>query len=1566
MNLKVFREEAKLVLAFVMAFALFSGGVGNEGFSVLAEDKPIASYSKNQDDSEVETDTTAPDAKAYIKFISDTVGANDTNRGAAAEGKWSSNIFEMANDAWNKIWGKKEVKFEVYVRDVMSGIGSITMSYNGETIPAENLRLVAGLKAFTEGAANAADADSNETGYTVYEGFITTKDDVLAIQNFQIDSLTDVAGNTVSKKVVLGNAENIDMICLDAVAPNLISVQIDGVDVVTEEKYFYNGTQQIVLTIEERFFGEETNPDYPDVFLGSRVGSSGEFEKAAAEIPDDLADTKGWNYIADTNKWQKTITLPASDKEMEYQVTMEAYQDPAGNLLTGVQGVDKSTGSFQSKTFVIDHVPPQLLDYSVSKSTVCNVDGIPVYKNDTQNDDLTVKFTIDDNAAYYKAENLVVNVYKDAESEPILTMCGTDEVLKPSVSGRNHEYEFTFDGGDEPENEFYIEITYKDAAGNNMIGKGDSLECTVGSYKSDSYMIDHIAPIFYIEYSDAARIVKDGVDGEGKKPLADHIAYYNSDIKVICTFDEKYANSLEHYELMITKDGKPLDAADQKVKWTKPENGNPVHELKFTIAADTQNHTTDGNYQIVIKYRDCAENFMAANNEEVQKLLEDGVYKSPVLVIDTTAPEVTTSYTAQAAQLYGGRDYFNIHTGFHITVADRNIRYGELKAELDKFTAKDMNGSDIDTTIEEQLKQYKETDVWCVDGNTANTFLKVELALTEDANYDIPVDFTDLAGNKAIVNGSTAEYTEFATIDTEQPTLELSYSITDSANYLEWGYLFAKKKMTVTVNAADATAGIQMIKFCIVDEEGKEIVKTKSFEPSGKDTYLVEIPLKKGDFKGSIFAEIFDYSTNKADKMRGHIIESASKHSATGRAEITTITSPSRTVNGVDFYNSDVKFKLLLEDTYSGLGSWRYVGGNTLKDKADYKSDAGTDLSKEPTMGIVYKMDRTLTLDAQKNNENEILVKAGFIDNAGHQLSVEEEYNIDVSKPIITVEYDLNNPAHGKYYKETRTATVKIRERNFDPADVQFLFTSTDGPRPEISGWIYSGTGDDTIHTCTVVFSQDSDYTFTVKFMDMAGNAADYNRVDEFTIDKTVPVANITYDNNSCLNEYYYDTARTATIDILEHNFDPAASDIMVTADGSTTGVPHISKWTSNGDHNIAKITFSKDAEYTFDIAGVDLALNELDDYTQDYFVVDQTAPTLEIFDIEHMSANNGVVRPGIRYFDTNYDEDGTRILMTGYHNGVVEMTGTRKLEANGFQLKLNDFAYIQQMDDLYTMHAAVYDLAGNSSEETVMFSVNRFGSVYTFDEATDAFIGDNGKYYTNKEQQLVITETNVDTLEFREITCNLNGKLTTLKEGVDYTVRLDGNETTWKRYTYIIKDENFAEEGTYILTIYSEDRAANTSDNHTKGKKIEFVVDKTNPSVLISGVENEGQYRTNNQEMTIDIEDNIKLSQAVVTIDGVEKIYDAASLSENDGKLVLNISSANHWQEIRIVVTDAAGNVEILEDIQVLVTANILVQFFMNKPVFYGISAAVAALAAGLLYLHKKLRIYLFNSSSS
>ena len=89
---------------------------------------------------------------------------------------------------------------------------------------------------------------------------------------------------------------------------------------------------------------------------------------------------------------------------------------------------------------------------------------------------------------------------------------------------------------------------------------------------------------------------------------------------------------------------------------------------------------------------------------------------------------------------------------------------------------------------------------------------------------------------------------------------------------------------------------------------------------------------------------------------------------------------------------------------------------------------------------------------------------------------------------------------------------------------------------------------------------------------------------------------------------------------------------------------------------------------------------------------MDLTVPEIEFFDIWDHSANSGVVAPGIRYHDRNYDIKGIELELTGYQNGSVKMKYSQNEIQQGMELKLEDFAHLPEMDDLYILKAVVYD----------------------------------------------------------------------------------------------------------------------------------------------------------------------------------------------------------------------------------------------------------------------------------
>ena len=89
----------------------------------------------------------------------------------------------------------------------------------------------------------------------------------------------------------------------------------------------------------------------------------------------------------------------------------------------------------------------------------------------------------------------------------------------------------------------------------------------------------------------------------------------------------------------------------------------------------------------------------------------------------------------------------------------------------------------------------------------------------------------------------------------------------------------------------------------------------------------------------------------------------------------------------------------------------------------------------------------------------------------------------------------------------------------------------------------FTKTGDDT-WSCTISFTEDGDYVLSgVQVSDIIGRTGTAAG-DTFTIDKTAPTMQVTFDNNNVSNGMYYNEARTATITVTEHNFDPSLVNI--------------------------------------------------------------------------------------------------------------------------------------------------------------------------------------------------------------------------------------------------------------------------------------------------------------------------------------------------------------------------------------------------------------------------------------
>ena len=939
------------------------------------------------------------------------------------------------------------------------------------------------------------------------------------------------------------------------------------------------------------------------------------------------------------------------------------------------------------------------------------------------------------------------------------------------------------------------------------------------------------------------------------------------------------------------------------------------------------------------------------------KLTNETQVEVKSFVVDTEAPvlkELTFSYYDEGSGQWVPYDpakpvsatvqvsmvikehYFKKSDTFEDGQIDFEIR-ADKTAEKDTTDYQEIYGTDVNTKWGNNI----------VNGIPVEDEWRLTLTFGNDAVYSLDFAYSDLSG-KTLAETVSQTFT----VDKTQPegTIfidERSVSVWDTAWKILSFDIFKNDTYNIGLTSEDRTSGVESTAYykthdqisgkALMDLDEDEWIKSTSFSVSPNEQFVVygRVIDRAGNVR-------YLYPTNGAvaDDTKPEI----------------TITNLSTSRN--DIFRDDVTLHIDVTDptngnTYSGIKLLEY----TVRATGNVTANDTYNILSEPNYPVQSRQSWSgnITIPADKYNSNDVTVSVHVVDFSGNELVKEIQLSIDNTDPTIQVTYDLNSPLNERYYNATRTATVTVTERNFDESAVRFNITNTDGTMPSISGWSHSAdsdVSDNATHTCYVTFAADGDYTLTLNTTDLAGRDSHYTQVDDFTIDQTDPTIRVSYDNNTDAENGYFNAERTATITVTEHNFNAAEVNAAITARLQGTGVsaPGLGSWSTRGDVHTASVRFSADADYTFDVDYTDLAGNAAADYQGDTFTIDQTVPEVEFFDIVDKSANKDLVAPGVSYSDINYSESGVKITLKGAkpEHDEKELTGTRTGIANGESIKMDDFARTKENDDLYTLTAAITDKAGNVTEQSVTFSVNRFGSVYVFSDDTEKLLDD---YYAKEEQDLVVTEINVDTLVNNGISYGRDGELVNLEKGSDYTVRESGSDVSWKEYQYTIDKKNFEEEGHYTVTIDSEDRATNVQNNKVKDSDIEFVIDKTAPSVVITGVENGEQYRADSRDMTVNVADNMAMGTVDIYLgDGItpDKSYKASEIERTGGALTYTIGNADEFQDVRAVARDAAGNEAETEGISVLVTSNLLIQYVNNTPLLVGSIIVILLIAGG------------------
>lgn len=1286
------------------------------------------------------------------------------------------------------------------------------------------------------------------------------------------------------------------------------------------------------------------------------------------EIADGGAGVDHWSYaVADVpsdqnGDWCDFINnLPESawkeggkDLKQDIPVFEGTSQEAASvleNKLILIRATDKvgNAATYLSNGVVVDNYPPQITVSDLKDN----------YSEMDLTEDGKIEFTVRADDTKGAQDNGKEPSGIDADAVTWNLYDGGDDITNMLTVGEEGTWEegkiFTIEAPDDVNSDaLTLKITAKDRAGNT------------GTYEK-TFQIDTKPAIITWDY--AADSCEPNTEGYAKGDVV-------LEVKIKDThFDAE--KTLLHY----TEDG---------VCHEMPFAGNTDSQAGISIEAESADEDlSEYTYSLTFSGEHKYEKVLVSSTDSFGNGPSKSDEKS--FTVDKTAPAVSLTYMEEDNPLHGAR-YFQAGREAELTVTDRNL---DLKNTKITVAVKNLAGLEDKWTFSLENQGYSNDYFSAETAKAAEDAVTVYFTFKGDANYVIEElvcrDMAERTAAADVENGGTAENVTIKgvvpfdfTVDQTNPGGNVSITLEKSmwdrfVEAITFG-LFSNHNETAVSSGSDEGSGIKSIQYVVMRESLTE-TELRNMDADGKIDWTTE------NYGEGVAAEALEETlspnrqcvvyakiTNYAERVSylssdGFILDNIAP-------EVTvTVLNPGDAENGI--FNEDVRLRIDVTDpkageTCAGLREvWYEI---TAAGNVNESGQGNWLLNGEETFS------QEITVDADTYNSNDVRVTACAADRADNEGTAQAiPLQIDVTAPSISVSWDLNDPANGRYYNATRTATVTITDRNFDPNRTELSITNTDGAPASIGGWTVSqdmGVSDSASAVCQVSFPEDGDYTFTLNAVDLAGNSTAYGQTDEFTIDKTAPVITVAYDNNDARHGNYYKESRTAAVTINEHNFDAASVQTAITAslEGQGIAAPSLGGFSGSGDVHTATVVYDADGEYTFDIQYTDLAGNTAQEYIPDHFTVDLTAPQVNIFDIVDQSANRDRVAPGVEYTDINYDPEGVEITLTGANSGDANVESSISAIENGQRIQYSDFARTEEMDDLYTLTAKITDLAGNLTEKAVRFSVNRYGSVFVLDEASHEWLHQGGAAYryANQETEIGVMEINVDEIDAYSIAVDRDGELKNLEEGSEFEVEKTRNEAAWRVNYYHIKAENFAEEGNYDVTITSRDKAANQVNNQTVKKSdgalpIEFTIDKTAPTVVVSGIENGGRYMANSRNMMLDVKDNLALDTVSITVgDGEPEIIRAEELREADGIISRPISSSDRYQTVRITAADAAGNVlgqEAPGDegvdiiLSVLVTSNIMIQFFMNKPLFYGTIIGLLALLVLILILIKRKR---------
>lgn len=753
-----------------------------------------------------------------------------------------------------------------------------------------------------------------------------------------------------------------------------------------------------------------------------------------------------------------------------------------------------------------------------------------------------------------------------------------------------------------------------------------------------------------------------------------------------------------------------------------------------------------------------------------------------------------------------------------------------------------------------------------------------KLGEPKDGKYSVRVVATDAAGN---VTESTDEF-NIDRVNPEVVSFNFDTTGPQPATASEDYGVFVSSSTGVNIIARDpgASSGVRSITYTLRNADGS-INRQETVNAVGGSAY-VTFP---ADFKGYVDAVATDNVGRKSSSVHpyGIVSETSNWHANTAKVAISTPETSMSDAQGTPLYDRATTATYNISSPVAGIKKVTYgIGSKTLGELSPEQLQA-TSRDKNLVTGA------TGTFNVgDEGNGQKLWVRV--VDNVGHESFTEKNVSVDTTAPKINVEYsDAGNPVMRDgvaYYRNGRTAKIRIVEKNFDPNKVSVRGATLNG------SWV--NTGNDTWEN-TATFNEDGTYEWSVEFTDRAGHAAQPYNSGKFIVDKTAPVVNVDWSDNNGTSDGWYRTNRSATVTVKDAHFDPSGAKF--------DGNGRISAFNKQGDTWVATVTWDEkyDGDREFNLSATDIAGNPSATYNSGKFKADTTPPTVKIEGVQNGVIYKEKVAPRIVVDEKNIDLSKSTVVVKSRSRGELKLEGA--LQPGKSTLSLQGMGDGKDWDDLYTVEAKIVDKSGQTTTQESQYIVNRYGSQFDFKD-----FNFKGKYVKQLKNDIVITQTSVERIDPKKIRPHV------LRDGANIPVNSDaynvkesgGDKSNWTYTITISKDLYNSHDGAYSTRLTSTTETG--KEENTFKQEHLFGIDNTAPDILISGVVERGSYHApeGSKKVTVQVHELSGVDKINIKLNGKEV---ESEHTEGTDEWSVIIPASSNAQDLDVEVVDMAGN---------------------------------------------------------